>query len=206
MSDGIAGTAGYAQEAEALILQYEGISFDAVHADLLEVIPRTPSVVLDIGSGTGRDAAHLALLGHRVVAVEPTDELRLAASRLHPSPSIEWIDDALPELRRVVARAEAFDLVMLTAVWMHLDGLQRQRAMPVVASLVRPGGVLTMSLRHGPVPAGRQMFDVSAEETVALALTEGLDAVVNVERGSLQEPNKSAGVSWTCLAFRKRRN
>jgi protein-L-isoaspartate O-methyltransferase len=36
--------------------------------------------VLDIGSGTGRDAAGLAAMGHSVVAVEPTAELRIGAA------------------------------------------------------------------------------------------------------------------------------
>ena len=62
-----------------------------------------------------------------------------------------------------------FDAVLLTAVWMHLDAPLRARAMPIVAKLVRPGGVLILSQRHGPVPVGRRMFDVTPAETVGLA-------------------------------------
>jgi hypothetical protein len=32
---------------------------------------------------------------------------------------------------------------------------------------VRNGGIVIMSLRHGPIPTGRRMFEVSAEETIA---------------------------------------
>ncbi len=70
--------------------------------------------------------------------------------------------------------SKEFDVVMLSAVWMHLDELQRRKAMPNVAVLVRNGGVMIMSLRHGPVPPGRRMFEVSAEETIALAQPLGL--------------------------------
>jgi hypothetical protein len=63
-------------------------------------------------------------------------------------------------LATVGARGEEFDVVMLTAVWMHLDALQSRQAMP---------GIVIISLRHGPVPPGRHMFGVSAEETIALA-------------------------------------
>ena len=87
---GISGTEGYSKEAEQLLVRYESYSFDDVHSDVLHLLPGIPGVVLDIGSGTGRDAAHFAKIGHRVVAVEPTDELRVPASRLHPSPSIDW--------------------------------------------------------------------------------------------------------------------
>jgi len=111
-------------------------------------------------------AASFAELGHSVVAVEPTDELRIPAMARHPSSSIEWLDDALPDLNSLLARAETFDLVMLSAVWMHLDASQRRHAMPRVASLIRTGGMMIMSLRHGPVPQGRRMFEVSADETI----------------------------------------
>jgi hypothetical protein len=43
---------------------------------------------------------------------------------------IEWVDDSLPDLATVRARGEEFEVVMLTAVWMHLDALQRRQAMP----------------------------------------------------------------------------
>jgi len=205
MTSGISGTEGYAEQAEQLLVRYETITFEDTHSAVLHLLPRTPGMVLDIGSGTGRDAAHFAKIGHRVVAVEPTDELRVPASRIHPSLSIDWLDDSLPDLRRVVALSQYFDLVMLTAVWMHLDATEREGAMPVLASLVRPGGVMIMSLRHGPVPSGRRMFDVSVEETVALARAEGLIPVVNLHTESGQDHNKRAGVTWTRLAFENER-
>ncbi len=89
---------------------------------------------------------------------------------------------------------------MLTAVWMHLAEPQRRRAMPRVASLVRMGGFISMTLRHGPVPRGRRMFEVSANETIALAEAEGLRCLLNLERTpALATPN----VSWTRLVFAK---
>ena len=97
-------------------------------------------------------------------------------------------------------RGEEFDVVMLTAVWMHLDELQRRQAMPNVSALVRNGGAMIMSLRHGPVPPGRRMFEVSAEETIALAQPLGLRCTLNRQpEPSLHQP----GISWTRLAFRK---
>jgi len=131
------GTEGYSEEADALVRQYESISFADVHSQVLHLIPADPSRILDIGSGTGRDAAALAAMGHQVTAVEPTAELRLKAQALHPSPRIEWTDDSLPDLSSLAHCDGGFDVVMLTAVWMHLDEHQRRRAMPNVAGLVR---------------------------------------------------------------------
>src|ERR1700719_2737872 len=166
------GTEGYADEAQALMRRYESISFTDVHRSILHLIPTVRSRILDIGSGTGRDAAGFAAMGHDVTAVEPTAELRSAAAALHPSRRIEWLDDALPDLPHLHERGETFDVVMLTAVWMHLDEQQRRRAMPRVARLVRGGGVMVLTLRHGPVPPGRRMFEVTADETTRLAAAE----------------------------------
>ena len=148
------GTQGYGETADVLVKQYESRSFADVHRGIVPLLPAAPARALDIGAGTGRDAAALAALGHKVLAVEPTRAMR-AHGHLHPSPAIEWLDDSLPELALVRARGERFDLVMMTAVWMHLDEAERTRAMACVAGLVAPGGLMTLSLRHGPVPAGR---------------------------------------------------
>lgn len=197
----VSGTEGYAEEAEELFRRYESIPAADAHRAVLHLIPAAPGRVLDIGSGTGRDAAWFADQGHRVVAVEPTDAMRLPAMALHPSPRIEWLDDSLPDLDLLLARGEKFDLVMLTAVWMHLDEAQRARAMPRLASLVWAGGVMSMKIRHGPVPAGRLMFEVSAEETIELAAMQGLRPVLNLRTASSQEENRAAGITWTNLAF-----
>jgi SAM-dependent methyltransferase len=201
MTTRVSGTEGYGETAAERFKQYESIPFVHVHRDILHLFPTTPSQVIDIGAGTGRDAAALADLGHTVTAVEPTLELRSEAQRLHRQPII-WIDDSLPDLDRVHALRQRYDVVMLTAVWMHLDQAQRERAMARVAPLVRSEGLMALSLRHGPVPAGRRMFDVSAEETCELAARHGL-STIHQSKGpaTLGGP----GVWWDRLAFRAQR-
>jgi SAM-dependent methyltransferase len=193
------GTEGYADEAEALLVQYESLAFEHLQRWSLPLIPPSPRRILEIGAGTGRDAAGFAALGYSVVAVEPTHELRTRAAELHPSPAIEWVDDSLPDLAVVMARGENFDVAMMTAVWMHLDEAQRRRAMPNIAALLRPGGIAAMTLRHGPVPPGRRMFAVTADETIELARQSGLDVVFNAyaPEGIQKRPD----VSWTRLAM-----
>jgi SAM-dependent methyltransferase len=140
-------------------------------------------------------------MGHRVVAVEPTAAFRDKAALLHPSPRVEWVDDSLPRLARVIARGDRFDVVMLTAVWTHLDPRQRREAMPRLASLLRPGGALLLTLRHGPAPPGRRrLFETSADETMALASVHGLHLAVRDEH----QPDfyGRPEVTWTAVAFR----
>lgn len=196
------GTEGYGETAAERVKQYESIGFADVHRDILHLFPTTPSQVIDIGAGTGRDAAAFAERGHGVTAVEPTPELRAEAQRLHAHWPITWIDDSLPDLDRVHELGKRYDVVMLTAVWMHLDAGQRGRAMARVAPLVRPGGLMALSLRHGPVPAGRRMFDVTAIETCALARRHGLETVFESQGAALLG---GPAVWWDRLAFRPQR-
>jgi SAM-dependent methyltransferase len=194
------GTAGYGTRAADLAAQYESITFEDVHRDVLHLFPTEHGHVLDIGAGSGRDAAALALLGHRVVAVEPTQELRAEGQRLHPLPTLRWLDDQLPELLVVRNLGQRFDVILLTAVWMHLDAAERETAMYAIASLLREGGIVVMSLRHGPVPDGRRMFDVSADETVTLGEQVGLSKHHCSER---EDMLGRADVSWSFVALKR---
>ena len=200
----VSGTEGYAEEAEDLFKRYESISGAETHKAILHLIPAAESHVLDVGAGTGRDAAWFASMGHRVTAVEPTEAMRLPAMKLHPSPAIEWLDDSLPELALVRSRGEPFDLILLSAVWMHFDSAQRREAMASLAALLRTGGTLIMRVRHGPVPQGRRMFEIPDEETIELAGAHDLHTVLNLRTESTLQANRDAGVSWTHLAFARK--
>ncbi len=190
-------TSGYSESARALIGQYESVAFEDVHRPVLHLFPPAPARVLDIGAGTGRDAAALSRQGHAVTAVEPTPELRAYGQARHP-PTIRWIDDMLPQLAKVCALQERFDLILLTAVWMHLDSAQQRRAMQLLATLLSPGGRVSMTLRHGPVPAGRRMFDIRATDVSALAEGCGLRTLHEcASPDMLDRPD----VSWSFLVL-----
>lgn len=218
-----ASTAGYAEAAGQLVDQYESVAFADVHHDVLHLFPARAGTVLDIGAGSGRDAAALAAMGHRVVAVEPTAELRALGRAIHAGARVEWVDDALPDLPvlRGLGRGDGrghpadntstdtgtgtgtgrrFDLILLTAVWMHLDVKERTAAMGTLAGLLADEGQIVLSLRHGPVPPGRRMFDVTADETVGLARAHGLHLVHRSERA---DPHGRPGVRWSNLGLRK---
>ncbi|MEU5068823.1 class I SAM-dependent methyltransferase [Streptomyces virginiae] len=193
----IPGTAGYHEAADQIVRQYEAIAFTDVHAKTLPFFPPPPARIADIGAGSGRDAAALAKLGHAVVAVEPTAELMALARSLHGDVGISWIGDALPHLDQLTGQ---FDLVLITAVWMHLSPRERRQGMRRVASLIACGGRLAMTLRHGPVPCGRHMYDVSAAETIGLAEENDLWLIHVDDAADLQE---RPGVSWSSIVMQK---
>lgn len=193
----VRGTAGYGETADALAVQYEEVTFEQVHRDVLSLVPVEHSRILDVGAGTGRDAAALARRGHSVVAVEPTAQLRAHGQRLHAGVAIEWIDDALPELSLVPPLAQ-FGAIFATAVWMHLNAVERRQAMARIVGLLARGGRLFVNLRHGPVPEGRHMFDVSAAEAGALGAGLGLRTLHASERPDLHGRDD---VRWSSLVL-----
>lgn len=164
----------YNKEALTLSDQYESKTFEEVHSAALLSIPSTPSSVLDVGSGSGRDAAWFAAHGHQVVAVEPADQFRLKAQELHPNPSIRWLSDSLPALEATLSLNLSFDLIWVSAVWMHLPPKDRQRAFRKLSTLLKPNGKIMISLRHGPAPENRKMYPVSTDELLGYTRERGL--------------------------------
>ena len=198
-----ASNASYGDEVEQLFVRYESRDPAGIHTPWIEFFPAPPARILDLGAGTGRDAGWLSSLGHSVLAVEPTDGLREGAAKLHPAPEIEWLDDLLPAIPHVLARGETFDLILMHAVWMHLTEAERIDGMANLVGLLKPGGRIAMSQRHGPVPKGRRMFDVSGAETIALAARHGLKCLYNERAGSIAAENRARGIEWTKLVFEK---
>lgn len=197
----VRGTVGYVDEQPgAFHAAAESITFDLLYRPFLDLLPAQPGLALDIGAGTGQDAAALAALRYEVDAAEPLAALRTHGQASHPSPRIHWIDDTLPDLGSVRAQGHRYDVIIISAVWMHLDQEERAAGMPVVAHLLRPGGILLLTLRHAPVPPGRLMYDVSGDETVGLATSAGL----TLQRRLNDQPSAIANkplVTWTRLAF-----
>ncbi|MCG5540370.1 MULTISPECIES: methyltransferase domain-containing protein [unclassified Halorhodospira] len=164
----------YHERAEHVADDYESLSFPDVHNWLIyRLPPGGDSTVLDVGAGSGRDAAWLAERGHEVVAVEPAAALRREAAHRHPHPRIRWLDDQLPGLEDVHRLGLCFDTILLSAVWMHVPEGQRARAFRKLITLLKPGGLLAFTLRLGPEAPERGLRAVSVAELRQLAAEHG---------------------------------
>ena len=73
--------------------------------------------------------------------------------------------------------------------------------MSTLAALLAPGGVVCMTLRHGPVLQGRRMFEVAPQEVLESAQCHGLSLLLSATRDSLQPANRQMGVTWSHLVF-----
>ena len=80
--------------------------------------------------------------------------------------------DALPDLRTLRALGRRFDLILLSAVWMHVAPKGRERAFRILSELLGPSGLLVITLRLGgdaAENAARRFHDTSAEELIGHA-------------------------------------
>lgn len=197
----------YHQNAEEFVAQYDSLAAHQVHSLWLDKLAEIPlGSALDIGAGSGRDARWMASLGWQVTAVEPADALRRAAQCIEAGqgaePAIAWVDDQLPHLARVRAGNPTFDLILLSAVWMHITPDSRRVALAALVSLLAEAGMMVMTLRFGPADPLRPMYPVSADEVQALAAPLGVS--VEVLSGTALEKDQlnRSEVHWQTLLLR----
>jgi SAM-dependent methyltransferase len=181
----------------------EAVSSETLFDPFIDMFPPPPARIVDIAAGTGRDAAWLSQRGYEVTAVEPVAALREVGMNLHATDRIDWCDGALPDLVISPAPARGFDVVLLSAVWQHLDDRDRARSMPNIADLTVVGGLILISLRQGPSAPSETLHEASVAAAVDLATANGLRMEREVRIESMQASDRAAGIYWTWLAFRR---
>ena len=166
----------YSEKAQHYFDLYNSVDAENVHGDWKAFLQKANTGnALDVGAGSGRDANWLAKQGWKVIAAEPADELRnLAQANSHNS--VTWCSASLPELTALPQQPKTYDLILLSAVWMHLPEVERPPALKRLAELLSENGAMYISLRFGPNDEARPMHPVSYEELATLAESNGLKA------------------------------
>jgi SAM-dependent methyltransferase len=190
----------YDSHVEEAANRFEALSAEDVHAWMIDLLPTAPgALVLDVGAGTGRDAAWLAGRGMDVVATEPSAGMLDFARWAHPSPNIRWLSDSLPSLGRVLRLGLSFDLILLSGVWMFVAPTDRQRAFRKLITLLKPGGRIAITLRMGAPDVARSMHPVTPTEIEAFARGHGAVVERVTHRADIEGRE---GISWVEMAIR----
>ncbi|MEL7364740.1 MAG: class I SAM-dependent methyltransferase [Pseudomonadota bacterium] len=187
----------YHRHAKRFAEQYNQLDFPSVHDSWKAHWPIKGDRVLDIGAGSGRDAKWMAEQGCEVFAVEPAEAMRHLGQE-NTKDRVSWLNDTLPSLNRVVSLGLRFDVILVSAVWMHIPPSSRQRAFRKLSNLLKTNGRLIIILRHGEFEDGRQAYPVSVEEVQQLAKNSAL--LVNHISQS-DDSLKRDGVSWQTMVM-----
>lgn len=188
----------YESHAREVSATYESLDAEDLLGWIQDFLPDEGGRVLDVGAGSGRDAAWLARRGHQVVAVEPSPAMRVEASKHHEDLNIQWEDERLPDMPRASSQGP-YDLILLSAVWMHVPQVQRKRAFRKLINLLSPGGTLAITLRKGPEVPERGIHEVTVEELESLSYDHG--AVV-AHHDECADQQGREDICWARVAIR----
>jgi SAM-dependent methyltransferase len=116
----------------------------------------TGTRVIEVGAGAGHATTELVARGANVVAVEPGEALATLLRARCPSAVI------VPgEIETAAIPGAPFDLAVAATAWHWVDST---RALPRVASLVRPGGWFAVWWNEYGDPARRTAFRVALDD------------------------------------------
>jgi 2-polyprenyl-3-methyl-5-hydroxy-6-metoxy-1,4-benzoquinol methylase len=172
-------SAYYHENAQQFFERYRALSTPDVLGAAVLAIPPCPSLVLDLGSGSGRDSEWLADLGHIVVSVEPATALRDLARAKGQDRRIVHFDAKLPQLDGLEMFVGGFDFVLCSAVWMHLDASQRPLAADRLYEIVKPGGAAVVTFKVAPEDRQRIMFEIDPNDVAEDFRRAGFDIAMN---------------------------
>ena len=167
----------YNRDAEKLAIAYGALEtpdvIPAFAQTLLSLPDKEKCRILDLGCGTGRHSAWIAAQGFDVVAVDGSEGMLAQAAHLNPSPRIRYIRDEAPALPNTKSLKMQFDVILMAAFLFHMDETGRQELYKNLLPLTKEGSYLYATLRHGPVPEGRRMFEVPVTELETFARDNG---------------------------------
>lgn len=195
----------YANNAASIAQRYESVASPVERYFSAAFMPGIR--VLDIGCGTGRDAARLLANGFDAYGIEPVAAFRDAAKAAHPELVGRISDGALPHIRD--AFGGDFDGILCTAVLMHLPDTDLLDAALSIRRLLKANGRLLLSLpasrgdvQAGNRDAGGRLFSPYAADEVSL-LFERL-GFAPIGRWSSEDVLGRSGTSWVTLLLERR--
>lgn len=167
----------------------------------------TGARVLDVGCGSGRDAARLLASGYDAYGIEPVEALRQAAVAAHPELAGRIAEGGLP--RTGAAFGGEFDGILCSAVLMHVPDSDLLDAALAMRRLLKPGGRLLLSipasrgdLLSGDRDANGRLFSACSADEISLLLERlGFAAI---SRWESDDVLGRSGTSWTTLLLERR--
>jgi SAM-dependent methyltransferase len=194
----------YDRHAERIAAHYEEVDFSATLEPVIAALP-AGARVLELGCGSGRDAAALLARGFDVTATDGSAEILAEAARHHPELSHRLIHHALPG--ELPFEAGSFEAVLSMAVLMHLEAAELKSAYSAVHRVLRPGGLFAYSVNteragldaRGRDERGRHFTCLSPAEWERLHEAAGFQTEWKKESDDV---TGRAGIRWVTFLCR----
>ena len=188
----------YKAHAARITAGYEAVDLSATLERIVRHLPAAARI-LELGSGSGRDAACLLDRGFEVTALDGSEAMAVRAATLHPELAGRIRVHRLPA--PLPFGDDAFDAVLSLATLMHLPVAAIPDVLAECRRVIRPGGLLALSVpteRPGLDEAGRdedgRYFTViGADDWAGLIRDAGLTPV---EEWSSADAAGRGGIRW----------
>lgn len=186
----------YNKHAEEFTASTFEVDMESLYQPFLAEFPEGARI-LDVGCGSGRDTLAFINKGHKVDAIDYSDELVKKAKALT---GMDVQLQSFYELNDV----ERYDGIWACASLLHC---QRDRLAEVIGKLLealKPMGVLYMSFKYGNTDRekeGRQFTDL--DETQAKALLNTLHNVEQVQQWITLDQRPDRQEKWLNLLWKK---
>jgi len=136
----------YDTNAEELAERYENANVDVLHKKLLGTF-NTGAMLIEIGCGSGRDAAFMIARGYQVDCVEASRSMVYFALRLHPELHKRIIHGKWENISdENILRSSKYDGVYSIAALMHMHAETIPRVLNRIYSILKPGGRFLFSV------------------------------------------------------------
>jgi len=174
----------------SLVKRYNCYDTEDIHKSWISNVNFQGLKVLDVGSGSGRDALYYASQGAEVTAIDFSSNMISYAKAKDYFNKINWIEDELPNLASQ-EHSSNFDLIAATAILMFLSPEEQILALKRLFELLCANGKIIMT------------FKEDLEDNLAYKLSpvfidtaKSLGFEVKVVDGGVDK-NSSHNVYWT---------
>lgn len=154
--------------------------FPGLERELLQFASSVPpgGLILDVGSGSGRDSHFFADRGFKVLMLDRSEPLLLEAQRFVGAGDTGCL---VADLRRLPLRDHAVNGVWASGSLLHLAREEIQPAMLGVRRILTPRGCFGISMKVGTGdemrPDGRRFTYVSEAEMLRYATSAGFSLI-----------------------------
>ncbi|MDZ7794881.1 MAG: class I SAM-dependent methyltransferase [Spirochaetia bacterium] len=195
----------YQQHAEKLSQRYERAEVADLHRRLLDTF--SPGAqLLEIGCGSGREAAYLCGQGYEVQGIDPAPAMIDRALCLHPQLEGRLFQGALPdELPAALLEHEHYNGIYAVASLMHLLQEQLHPTFEHLHQLLTQAGKLLFSVPLSRPGLDESGYDEKGRYYLLLASDEWIDQAKSAGFHSISSATTGDGlgreaITWlTCV-------